>query len=225
MRHFIITFSAMLSLVSCNVNTLTRGEQYSKLYDESPKSIVIMPPINETNFTEAKDYFYTTLYMPLCEKGYYVFSPFLTMDVFQNEGAYESEMFLSGKLDSFKQVLGCDAAMFTKIKTWEKKAIGGEIKVGIEYILRSTKTGETLYQREGQITLDTSINAGSDGFGALISLVASAINTAATDKVDAGRKCTQFVLRDMPEGYYSPQFNKDKEFPAEKSYIKAKVNK
>lgn len=60
---------------------VTRGQQYPKLYAEAPGSIVIMPPVNRTNAVEAKEYFYTTLYRPLCEKGYYVFSPYLTMEL------------------------------------------------------------------------------------------------------------------------------------------------
>ncbi|MDE6121825.1 MAG: DUF799 domain-containing protein [Duncaniella dubosii] len=223
MKKYIVALAVAMSLASCSVNTITRGEQYSKIYEESPKTIVVMPPINETNFTEAKDYFYTTMYIPLCEKGYYVFSPFMVMEMFQEEGAYDSEMFLTSNLSQFRNVLGCDAVMFTKIKTWEKKALNGQIKVGVEYILRSAKTAETLYQREGLITLDTSVSGGTSGLGALISLAATALNTATTEKIDAGHRCTQFVLRDMPEGFYSPNFNKDQKLPAEEKFVKATV--
>jgi hypothetical protein len=39
----------------------------------------------------------------------------------------------------------------------------------------------------------------------------------------AGRKCTLFVLSDMPEGKYGTKFDKDQTLPAGKSYIKATV--
>ena len=64
-------------VVSCS-STKTMGEQYPAMYEEKPVTIAIMPPINQTTHAEAKDYFYTTMYLPLCEKGYYVFSPYLT---------------------------------------------------------------------------------------------------------------------------------------------------
>ena len=105
----------------------------------------------------------------------------------------------------------------------ERNKIGGKLTAGVEYILRSTKTGETLYKREGLISVDTSVKAGSGGFGALASLVATAINTAATDKVVAGRRCTVFVLSDMPEGKYGTQYDQDQNLPAGKSYVKATV--
>lgn len=207
---------------SCS-EKITRGVQYPKMYAEKPLSIVVMPPINQTNHAEAKDFFYTTLYSPLCEKGYYVFSPMMTMDLFQTESAYDAEMFIEKDLSKFRDFLGADAAMFTIIKSWKRSSIGGSLTAGVEYILRSTKTGETLYQREGLISVDTSISGGSGLFGALVGLAATAINTAATDKVVAGRKCTWFVLSDMPEGRYSSLYDKDQNMEAGKSYIKATV--
>lgn len=224
MKNLVLTLLCALLFSSC-AQTITRGNQYAKMYEEQPTSIVVMPPINQTNFVEAKDYFYTTMHMPLCEKGYYVYSPYLTMEMFQSESAYDSEMFLEGDLTTFRNVLGADAAMFTIIKSWKRNNVGGKLTVGVEYILRSTKTGETIYKREGLIKVDTSVNSGNGGFGALVDLVATAVSTALTDKVIAGRRCTAFVLSDMPEGKYSPLFEKDKELPAGESYIKATVKK
>ncbi len=222
MKKYILFGLSILLLSSC-AQKITRGEQYPKMYEEKPLSIVVMPPINQTNHAEAKDYFYTTLYSPLCEKGYYVFSPMMTMELFQTESAYDAEMFIEKDLSQFRNVLGADAAMFTIIKSWKRNNVGGVITAGVEYILRSTKTGETIYKREGLIKVDTSVRGGGGGFGALISLVATAVKTAATDKVVAGRKCSWFVLSDMPEGKYSPLHDKDQKMEAGKSYVKATV--
>ena len=194
------------------------------MYEEKPLTIAVMPPINQTQHVEAKDFCYTTLYAPLCEKGYYVYSPMMTMEMFQSESAYDAEQFIEADLSQFRNVLGADAAMFTIIKSWKRNNVGGKLTAGVEYILRSTKTGETLYKREGLIKVDTSVSSGGGGlFGALVDLAATAISTAATDKVVAGRKCTVFVLSDMPEGKYGTKYDQDQKMPAGKSYIKATV--
>lgn len=216
----LIFLSLVTVLLSSCAKQITRGEQYPNMYKEKPLTIAIMPPINRTNHVEAKDYFYTTLYAPLCEKGYYVYSPMMTMEMFQAESAYDAEMFIENDLSQFRNVLGADAAMFTIIKTWKRNNLGGKITAGVEYILRSTKTGETLYKREGLINVDT-----SSGGGGLLGVIATAISTAATDKVVAGRLCTVFVLSDMPEGKYSTLYDKDQKSLAGKSYIKATVKK
>lgn len=225
MKKYIFLALVPLLFASCATQQLTKGTQYSKMYEEKPVSIVIMPPINQTQHVEAKDYFYTTMYMPLCEMGYYVFSPTLTMEMFQSESAYDAEQFIEGDLSQFRNVLGADAAMFTIIKSWKRNNVGGKLTVGVEYILRSTKTGETLYTREGLIKVDTSVSGGGSGlFGALVNLAATAISTATTDKVVAGRKCTAFVLSDMPYGKYNEKYyDQDQKQPAGKSYIEATV--
>ena len=222
MKKIIGIIMAVVSLASCSTPT-TLSQQYPGMYEEKPLSIAIMPPINQTTHAEAKDYFYTTMYMPLCEKGYYVYSPYLTMEMFQQESAYDAEMFLEADLTPFRNVLDADAAMFTIIKDWRRNNVGGMLTVKVEYILRSTKTGQTLYTREGEIKVDTSIDGGSGGFGALVGMIATAINTAATDKVVAGRKCTAFVLTDLPAGKYSPMHEKDASNPAGKKFITATV--
>lgn len=223
MKKYLIVGIVTLLMSSC-AQQITRLEQYPKMYEEKPLSIAVMPPINQTNHVEAKDYFYTTLYAPLCEKGYYVFSPMMTMEMFQSESAYDAEQFIEGDLSQFREILGADAAMFTIIKSWKRNNVGGKLTVDIEYILRSTKTGETLFQHEGEIKVDTSVNTGGGGlFGSLLDLAATALNTATTDKVVAGRKCTVYVLSDMPEGQYGTMYDKDQKLPANKTYIKATV--
>ncbi len=147
----IISFALVIvALVSsCSTSSLTMGKQYPAMYEEKPLTIAIMPPINQTTHAEAKDYFYSTLYMPLCEKGYYVYSPYLTMEMFQQESAYDAERFIEGDLGIFQRVLGADAAMFTIIKDWKRNNAGGKLSVDVEYILRSTKTCQSLYSKEG----------------------------------------------------------------------------
>lgn len=64
MKNLVLTLLCALLFSSC-AQTITRGNQYAKMYEEQPTSIVVMPPINQTNFVEAKDYFYTTMHLSL----------------------------------------------------------------------------------------------------------------------------------------------------------------
>lgn len=217
MKKIIILALIAISLASCS-STKTMGEQYPAMYEEKPLTIAIMPPINQTTHAEAKDYFYTTMYLPLCEKGYYVYSPYLTMEMFQQESAYDAEMFLDKDLSTFRNVLGADAVMFTIVKDWRRNNVGGKLRVDVEYRLRSTKTGQTLYNREGVISVDTSVSGGG-----LMGLIATAISTATTDKVIAGRKCNAYVLSDLPAGKYSKFHEVDSKNPAGKPLVKATV--
>ena len=213
---YIVCMVMLCMLSSCSLLTnTTREAAYPKMYEEKPTTILVMPPINNTNAVEAKDYFYTSLAQPLSEKGYYVLSPFLAMNVLQEESAYDSELFIDANLKPFNTIFGADVALFTIINKWSKVTLGNMISVDIEYIFKSTKTNEVLFSRKGVINVDTSINSGGNSaMSALIDMVASAVNTALTDKVIAARRCNVYVLKDLPSGVYSPLFGQDQSYKA-----------
>lgn len=192
--------------------TQSKEEAYGALYKNHPVSIAIMPPINRTNNVEAKEFFYLTLSQPLSERGYYVLPPFLTMEMFKTESAYDAEQFINGPLSRFKDVLGTDAVLFTTINKWEKKAgLSNTVNVEVEYSLRSTQNNEELFYRKGNIIYDASVSSSGGGLmGALVNMAASAINTAATSHIKVARACNNYTLSDAPAGTYSPNFGQDK---------------
>lgn len=211
-----------LLLHSCGLGKdYTRGSLYPHLYNEKPKSILIMPPINETNQVEAKDSFFATLMVPLAEQGYYVFSPFLTKELMQQESADDAELFFQADLYPFAEVFGADASLFTIIHRWEKKALVGDILIDVEYILRSTHTGETLFSRriEGVLDLSTPQNGGGGLAGILATLVVDMVRTALTDKALAASYANKECVSDMPVGMYHTSYGKDKKTPAKASSL------
>jgi hypothetical protein len=223
-KLFYILLVSPLLVQSCAVSKLTKAEAYPKMYSDHPLSIAVMPPINTTTNVEAKEFFYITLSRTLCEKGYYVVPSFLCLDLYKTESAYDAENYATGPLDKFRTVLGADAALFTYITDWKKSTIGSNITVTIEYVLRSTITNETIFQRKGTITYDTSVNVGGGGlFGALAGLAASAINTALSDYIPVARACNTAVLTGMPAGKYNSSYDVDKIEKAGPAEIKQTV--
>lgn len=206
-------------MLSCSVTTTTRRTAYPKMYEERPASILIMPPINETNHVEAKEFFFTSLAQPLAERGYYVFSPFLSMELLQQESANDAEVFVEGSMKPFLDFFGTDAVLFTRIKKWEKASLLSQMYVEVEYILKSAKTDEIIFQKSANVTVDLSVNSGNG----LMDLLAGAISTAVTDKIVAARKANRFILADMPFGRYSPEYGKDGDIPAREKHITAVV--
>lgn len=197
-----------IGLSACGASKLTRGTQYPKMYSAKPTSILIMPPINETNHVEASEYFYSSLMMPLAERGYYVFSPYLSMELLRSESAGEAEPFLEASLRPFRTVFNADAVLFTRIRRWEKNVLNSYIRVAVDYILRSATTDETLFARSADISVDTRVSSGN---GLLIDLVANAISTATTSKIVGARKTNLFMFTDIPDGKYAPQHGQDQE--------------
>lgn len=208
----------MLSSCGLMTTTVTRESQYSKMYEEKPVTLLVMPPINNSANVEAKDLLYTSISRPLVEAGYYVISPLLAMDVLKSESAYDAEMFFDAPLTTFNKFFGADAVVFSIIDTWAKRGMG--IQTNIRYVIKSAHTNEILFDRSCDLYLDLSVDSGSNGLlAALVELAASAINTAATDHIVAARKANYYIMRDVPRGKYSPDYMLDMDVAAEEKDV------
>jgi hypothetical protein len=205
-KILIITALAVAVLSSCKTTApLTKSAAYKGMYEEKPLTVLLMPPINRSTNVEAKEYFHSTLAMPIVNAGFYVIPTFLSMEMLKRESAYDSELFLNSPLTKFGEVFGADLAVFTIINKWDKSGLAAKVYVQVEYIVKSISTNEILYSRTGEVIYDTSVNTGGTGaMGALVNVAASAINTAATKYVDVARVCNAYTLRDLPAGKYSP---------------------
>jgi hypothetical protein len=215
---------ATFFIVSCGTTSkLNKAQAYKGMYEEKPISVLIMPPINRSTNVDAKEYFYTTLNVPIINAGYYVIPPFLSMEILKRESAYDSELFIERpSLKIFNNIFGADIILFTIINKWDKSSIGSKVTVEVEYIIKSTHTNEILYSRKGTISYNTSLSTGG---GALLNILASAVNTAATKYVDVAKAANNYIFYDLPKGKYSPMFGLDKEELAGIKIIKVRLPK
>lgn len=210
MKKPLFIFALAMLWVSCSTTQpLTKSEAYKGIYDEKPLSVLLMPPINRSTAVDAKEYFHSTLNIPIAEAGYYVIPTFLSMEMLKRESAYDAELFIDAPLQKFGEIFGADVALFTIIHKWDKTY--GMVYVDVEYIIKSTKTNEVLFTRRGDISYNTTIQLQSSGgtYGALIaavgSIAATAAATATTKYVDVARIANIYTFNDIPSGiYYTP---------------------
>jgi len=223
MKRILLLFSLIAVISSCgSTSQITRGTQYSQMYEEKPVTLLVMPPINNTTNVEAKEYLYTSISRPLAEAGYYVISPLLAMDILKAESAYDSELFVDASLTPFQKFFGADAVVFSEIYSWSKKGFG--ISTDIRYFIRSAYSGEIIFDRRCNLYLDLKVNSGSDSaWVQLLDMAVSAISTAATDHIVAARKANYYVFRDIPRGKYSSYYLQDQDVAAEGKDISTTV--
>ena len=220
--YLLIIGIVMLTQTSCTVSVssnLTKGEAYAKMYEENPVSILVMPPINNTNNVEAKDLLYTSISQHIAEAGYYVVSPVMAMDVFKNESAYDAEYFIHSSLRKFKEYFGADAVVFAVIDKWVKE--GFQIHTDISYIVKSTTTNEILFERSCDMTLNLMKNSGyGNGLASVLAdVIVSAIDVATTEHIEAARIANMHVFKDLPFGKYSPLYLQDKELMSQDKHM------
>lgn len=210
----LMSFLSMFILSGCvaGPSTITKGEAFPKMYDQQPRSILILPPMNESTDAEAKDYYMTTTEMPFALMGYYTFPTEMVSDIMKQEGLYDTELLYNMPLDKYYEYFGADTVLFTTIKQWDLSymVLASKLTVEIEAKIVSTKTSEELWKYTGSVVVDLSGGNSSGGIGGLIAnLVATAINSAAADYVQHAHTANKRLIYTLPAGPYNETHMKD----------------
>jgi hypothetical protein len=182
-----------------------------------PRSIVVLPPLNQSTAVEATYGYLTTVTRPLAERGYYVF-PIAVVDQFLKEnglpGAGEMHQVPVEKL---AEILGADAVLFVTVEQYGTKylLIDSVTTVAARGRLVDTRTGLLLW--EGRRVLQHSSSSGQSNLVAMV--VTAAISQVVNTTTDAahGLSPQLNVLlfhqkdRGLLYGPYHPRYNQPPE--------------
>lgn len=217
MKKLVQLFLLILFLAitnGCVVHKTTKLAEFPQMYEEDPHSLLILPPINESTDAEAKDYYSTTVPIPLAFHGYYVFPYELTNEILKQEGIFDSELLLDMPLAKFQEYFGADAVMFTTIKQWDMTyvVLAASLTVSIDIEIKSTQTSETLWEYNGTVVVDLSGgNTGGGLAGLLIKAAITAANSASADYVRYARVANNRAFNALPYGHYHALYQQDME--------------
>ncbi|MDD5168673.1 MAG: DUF799 family lipoprotein [Syntrophales bacterium] len=201
-----------ISLNACAPAMVTKGDKFPLMYEETPASILILPPMNESTAAEAKDYYATTIQEPLSFWGYYVFPYEITTEILKMEGIYDTELLKTLPLQKFREYFGTDAVLFTTIKKWNLvyMVLAANLTVSIDCELKSTKSNATLWQYNGTVIVDLSGGSSGGGVAGLIAkAIVTAINSSMADYVPHARRANYIPLRTLPYGKYHRLYGQD----------------
>ncbi|MBU2054921.1 MAG: DUF799 domain-containing protein [Proteobacteria bacterium] len=210
----IIVILMGVSLSACAPKMVTKADKFPLLYEESPASILILPPMNESTAAEAKDYYATTIQEPLSFNGYYVFPYEITTEILKMEGIYDAELMKDLPLQKFREYFGTDAVLFTTIKKWNLSymVLAANLTVSVDCELKSTKSNATIWQYNGTVVVDLSGGSMGGGIaGLIVKAIVTAISSAMADYVPHARTANYMALSTLPYGKYHSLYGKDRE--------------
>lgn len=216
-KFFTIVTVALISLLisGCAQKSLKKTRAFPKMYEELPRSILALPPMNESTDAEAKDYYMTTIEIPLALRGYYIFPVEIVSDIMKQEGVYDTEQLYKLPLDKFYDYFGADAVLYTRIKKWDVAymVLASSLSVSIEAELVSTKTSQLLWKNSAAVTVDL---GGGDTGGGISGLIAkaviAAVNTASAEYVEYARIVNYKLISTLPVGPYHKMYLNDQGF-------------
>jgi len=210
MKKLILVGVIGLFVSGCVVQQVPKGQLYADMYKDMPKSILVLPAINHSTAADAPNLYSSTVAQPLADAGYYVVSTEITSRFLKNEGLSTGEQLLAVPVKKFKQVFGADAVLYVTIEKWDTHyyLTGGNVTVGISYVLKSTHTGDVLWRYANTVVMDTSGDSNNGG-GLLGLLISTAVKTSTQDYVPLARQLNFVALGGIPFGQYHKEYGKD----------------
>ena len=159
----------LLGLVLAGCASAQAKRDLSAFNAAAPRSILVVPAINESLNVDAPTYLLTTLTEPLAEKGFYVFPVHTVKFVLEQEGFYEAEKIHRQPPETLANLFGADAVLYVAIKRWDVAGliVTGTSTVQVEYRIVN-KDGTDIWQASERMQWDVKSNL-------LHNLVASAL--------------------------------------------------
>lgn len=200
-RLFALSTVAIL-FTGC-ASTPKNTRDLSRYTANMPKSILVMPPVNESPDTRATNGYWSTVTVPVAEAGYYVFPITVVDTMFKENGVYNGADAQTLSAKKLQEIFGADAALYIKVKEYGSKyqVIQAVATVAVEAKLVDLKTGELLW--EGQEKLQQANDNGGGLVGALVGALVDQISNHLGDK---GYTLSQSVSQQL----YVPRLDQQK---------------
>lgn len=191
MRHLIkFTFIVFIAVLATGCASVTQKPQApidTTVYRQSmPKSILVLPPINNTPDVRAPNSFWSTVSYPIAEAGYYVYPIALVSQTFRENGVTTPEDAQSITPTKLREIFGADAALYITVKEYGSKyqVVASTTTVAAEAKLIDLRSNQVLWKgtKRQEITTDHS-QGGLVGMlvGALVDQIASSLSDRGHD--------------------------------------------
>jgi hypothetical protein len=174
-----------------------------KFVSAAPKSILIVPVVNNSVEVTAADYMLSTVTVPFAERGYYVFPVNLVKRVLEDDGLADSSLVHKAPASKLAALFGADAVLYITIDRWDAKyaVLTTIVTVGVTYQIRDGKTDELLWENKETMKYDPNKSGGSSGnpIADLIVMAVKAVVTKATPQyVPLARQANAMAVMTYP---------------------------
>jgi hypothetical protein len=201
------------ALVFTGCATKQTDVDYSAFRQHQPRSILVLPPLNNTSDLRATYSVMASTTLPLAEAGYYVFPVALVDQTFKENGLQNPGEMHQASPKKLNQIFGADAALYITITNYGATSAlaGGSVVVTAEAVLIDTRTSTKLWEGKASAS-DAEGKQNQNGLVGL--LIQGIINQVANSVSDPGYRIARITnqrllntgTRGLLPGPRSPRF-------------------
>ncbi|MHC8287110.1 DUF799 domain-containing protein [Pseudomonas sp. XS1P51] len=184
---------------------------YSAYKQSRPKTILVLPPLNNSPDVKASYSMLSQVTYPLAEAGYYVLPIALVDETFRQNGLTSPADIHQAPANKLQEIFGADAALYITVTDYGTRyiIISSETVVTASAKLVDLKTGTTLWTGSARASSEEGGNNGGGGLiGMLITAAVKQIINSATDAGHpiAGVTSARLLSAGQPAGLlYGPR--------------------
>ncbi|MEI8323767.1 MAG: DUF799 domain-containing protein [Betaproteobacteria bacterium] len=191
---------------------------YTDYKASRPRSILVLPPVNNSPDVQATYSMLSFATVPLAEAGYYVLPVTLVAEAFKENGMTQPTDMHATPADKLQKIFGADAALYINITKYGTtyQVIASATVVSAEARLVDLKTGKLLWTGAASASSEEGQNQSQGGLaGLLISAIVKQIMATTTDQghriaaVTSARLLSPGTPNGVLYGPRSPNYGKD----------------
>jgi len=214
--------AARLAVLACIALMFTgcatrQPMDYAAFKEARPKSILVLPPVNNSPDVNGSLSVLSHMTQPLAEAGYYVLPVTLMAETFKQNGLSSPAEIHGVSTAKLQEIFGADAALYVTIHKYGSTYVvfNSVAEVSATARLVDLKTGTLLWSGTATANNDQNNNQGGGLAGLLVAAIVKQILNNVTDAshVVAGMASQQLLAAGQPNGILygprSPSYGKD----------------
>ncbi|MGR3911330.1 DUF799 domain-containing protein [Burkholderia sp. SR8] len=183
---------SIVALLSACAQPVKRPD-YTAFKKSQPRSILVLPPINDTSDVTATYGMLSQMTLPLAESGYYVVPVAVMDETFKQNGLTNAAEIQQTSPAKLREIFGADAALYSKVSQYGTvyRVLASATVVSASAKLVDLRTGDVLWQGRASASSD---EGGNNGGGGLIGmLVVAAVKQIANTLMDQSHSVAAYT--------------------------------
>ena len=183
MKKIAMLLAPAVLMVGCA--TKAPSYDYTAFKAAKPRSIVVLPPLNNSPEVNAGNSVYAQVSYPLAEAGYYVLQVAVVGETFKQNGLSNAADIHGVDVRKLNEIFGADAGLYITIDKYGSTytVIDSVAVVSVTAKLVDLKTGTLLW--EGAASASNNEGGNNGGGGLIGALVAAAVKQILNSTTDA----------------------------------------